>query len=89
MRHRTIEVEGCCVFYREDGPVDAPVLILPHGYPCSSFQFRRLMPALADRWRTVAPDFPGFGYSHTPDPARFPYDFGGMRGRRTEFHLHQ
>ncbi|MBI5114211.1 MAG: alpha/beta hydrolase [Rhodovulum sp.] len=73
--HRTITVGGVEVFYREAGPPDAPVLLLPHGYPCSSFQYRRLMPALADRWRTLAPDFPGFGYSGTPDPQNFAYDF--------------
>lgn len=77
VRHRTVTIDGVEVFYREAGPRDAPVLLLPHGYPCSSFQFRRLMPALADRWRTVAPDFPGFGYSSTPAPARFDYSFAG------------
>lgn len=80
MRHRSIDVDGNAIFYREDGPEEAPVLLLPHGYPCSSFQFRRLMPALADRWRTVAPDFPGFGYSGTPDPAAFDYDFDAYAG---------
>src|SRR5688572_9671537 len=74
MQHRYIQVEDCTLFYLEACPANAPVLLLPHGYPCSSFQFRRLMPAL-DRWRTVAPDFPGFGYSDTPDPATFGYDF--------------
>jgi pimeloyl-ACP methyl ester carboxylesterase len=73
--HRRLELDGVSIFYREAGPVDAPVLLLPHGYPCSSFQFRRLMPALADRWRTVSFDWPGFGYSDTPDPATFAYDF--------------
>lgn len=75
MQHREIEVGGHRIFYREAGPVDAPVLLLPHGYPCSSYQYRRLMPALADRWRTLAPDFPGFGYSDTPPPKSFAYDF--------------
>ncbi|ATB33824.1 alpha/beta fold hydrolase [Melittangium boletus] len=75
IRHRWIKVGGIELFYREAGASDAPVLLLPHGYPCSSFQFRQLMPALADRWRTIAPDFPGFGYSATPDPAVFAYDF--------------
>jgi pimeloyl-ACP methyl ester carboxylesterase len=77
MRHRRIDVGGHGIFYREDGPADAPVLLLPHGYPCSSYQYRRLLPALADRWRTVAPDFPGFGYSATPDPSAFAFDFDG------------
>jgi pimeloyl-ACP methyl ester carboxylesterase len=76
-RHRTVVVDGVDVFYREAGPRDAPVLLLPHGYPSSSFQYRRLMPALADRWRCVAPDFPGFGYSGTPDPTEFEYTFAG------------
>ncbi|MHB0771970.1 alpha/beta fold hydrolase [Bradyrhizobium sp. 5.13L] len=73
--HRWANINGRKLFLREAGPAEAPVLLLPHGYPCSSFQFRRLMPALADRWRTVAFDWPGFGYSDTPDPAEFSYDF--------------
>lgn len=73
--HRRLIIGGHAIFLREAGPPDAPVLVLPHGYPCSSYQFRRLMPGLADRWRTVAFDWPGFGYSDTPDPAEFEYDF--------------
>ncbi|MGW0368412.1 alpha/beta fold hydrolase [Streptomyces coeruleorubidus] len=65
------------VFYREAGPPDAPVVLLPHGYPSSSFQYRAFLPALADRWRLVAPDFPGFGYSDTPGPGGFSYTFDG------------
>ncbi|GGT14320.1 alpha/beta fold hydrolase [Streptomyces chromofuscus] len=75
--HRTTEIDGIEVFYREAGPRDAPVVLLPHGYPCSSFQFRHLMPALGDRLRLVAPDLPGFGYSGTPDGTRFSYTFDG------------
>jgi pimeloyl-ACP methyl ester carboxylesterase len=73
VRHLRTEIDGIGLFYREAGPEDAPVLVLPHGYPCSSYEFRNLMPALADRWRTIAPDFPGSGYSDTPDG--FAYDF--------------
>jgi pimeloyl-ACP methyl ester carboxylesterase len=75
--HRRIEIDGIDVFYREAGPVDGPVVLLPHGYPCSSFQYRHFMAALGDRWRLIAPDLPGFGYSATPDPARFSYSFAG------------
>ncbi|WP_229796001.1 alpha/beta fold hydrolase [Saccharothrix coeruleofusca] len=75
--HRTVDVDGIETFYREAGPEDAPVVLLPHGYPSSSFQFRNLMPALGDRWRCVAPDYPGFGYSATPAPDRFSYTFAG------------
>lgn len=74
-RHRTLDLGGVEVFYREAGAADAPVLLLPHGYPSSSFQYRNLLPALADRWRLVAPDYPGFGYSATPDG--FDYSFAG------------
>lgn len=73
--HRRIEVQGVEVFYREAGRKDAPVVLLPHGYPCSSYEFRNLLPALADRWRLIAPDFPGFGYSSTPDT--FDFTFAG------------
>ena len=77
IKHRHIDIDGVSIFYREAGPPGAPVVLLPHGYPSSSFQYRNLMPALADRWRLVAPDFPGFGYSATPDPERFSYTFDG------------
>jgi pimeloyl-ACP methyl ester carboxylesterase len=73
--HKRLKLDGYEVFYREAGAVDAPVVLLPHGYPCSSYEFRALMPALSDRWRLLAPDFPGCGYSDTP--AGFAYDFDG------------
>ena len=75
VKHRHLELDGIGIFYREAGAKGAPAVLLPHGYPCSSYQFRQLMPALADRWHLVAPDFPGFGYSDTPDG--FAYDFDG------------
>jgi pimeloyl-ACP methyl ester carboxylesterase len=75
MRHKQLQLDGSSVFYREAGRPDAPVLLLPHGYPCSSFEFRDYMPALADRWRLLAPDFPGSGL--TEDPEGFAYNFDG------------
>lgn len=80
VKHQQVGVDGVRTFYREAGAPGAPVLLLPHGYPCSSFQFRRLLPALADRWRLIAPDFPGFGYSDTPDRAQLACDFDGYAG---------
>lgn len=71
--HHRLDLDGIDIFYRAAGPQDAPVVLLPHGYPCSSYEFRGLMPLLADRWRLLAPDFPGCGYSATPDD--FAYDF--------------
>lgn len=73
--HRRIDVDGIDTFYREAGPLQAPIVLLPHGYPCSSYEFRNLMPRLADKWRLIAPDYPGFGYSSTPED--FDYTFDG------------
>jgi pimeloyl-ACP methyl ester carboxylesterase len=75
MRHRTTQVGAIQTFYREAGADDAPVLLLPHGYPGSSFVYRHLLAALGDRWRLIAPDLPGFGYSATPAPEEFGYTF--------------
>ncbi len=65
------------IFQREAGPPDAPVVLPPHGYPSSSVRYRNLMPALADRRRLVAPDFPGFGLSVNPVPKAIDYIFAG------------
>jgi len=75
VRHLRTTIGGIDTFYREAGPADAPAILLPHGYPCSSYEFRNLMPRLADRWRLIAPDFPGAGYSGTPEA--FDYGFDG------------
>ncbi|MDO9706762.1 alpha/beta fold hydrolase [Paracraurococcus lichenis] len=75
IRYRMVQVDGLDIFYREAGPADAPALLLLHGYPTSSHMFRDLIPRLAHRWRVVAPDLPGFGFSAAPDRADFAYSF--------------
>jgi pimeloyl-ACP methyl ester carboxylesterase len=75
MRFNNIEIEGLDIFYREAGKPGAPKLVLLHGYPSSSHQYRNLMPALAERFHVIAPDYPGFGNSAMPDPAKFSYTF--------------
>jgi pimeloyl-ACP methyl ester carboxylesterase len=75
--HERVEIDGASIFYREAGAPEAPVVLLPHGYPCSSYAYRNLLPLLGDRWRLVAPDLPGFGHSGTPDPGSFSYTFDG------------
>jgi pimeloyl-ACP methyl ester carboxylesterase len=67
--HAHVDVDGIDVFVRQAGPPDAPVLLLLHGFPTASHQFRRLLDALGTRYRVVAPDYPGFGHSATPLPA--------------------
>jgi pimeloyl-ACP methyl ester carboxylesterase len=75
MRFNTVTVEGLDIFYREAGDPGAPRLVLLHGYPSSSHQYRNLIPALARRFHVIAPDYPGFGNSAAPDPREFPYTF--------------
>jgi pimeloyl-ACP methyl ester carboxylesterase len=75
VQHRTARVDGVEIFYREAGPKDAPAIVLLHGFPTSSHMFRNLIPALADRYRVIAPDYPAFGHSATPDRRTFPYTF--------------
>jgi pimeloyl-ACP methyl ester carboxylesterase len=73
--YRSISVDGLKIFYREAGPVDAPTLLLLHGFPSSSRMFDTLMPLLAQHYHLVAPDYPGFGHSDAPAPAEFTYTF--------------
>jgi pimeloyl-ACP methyl ester carboxylesterase len=73
--HRTVSIDGIDIFYREAGPADAPVVLLLHGFPTSSHMFRNLIPGLADRYHVIAPDYPGYGQSATPDRSTFAYTF--------------
>jgi pimeloyl-ACP methyl ester carboxylesterase len=63
------------VFYREAGPQDAPTILLLHGFPTASHMFRDLIPLLADRFRLIAPDLPGFGQTKAPPRGTFDYTF--------------
>jgi pimeloyl-ACP methyl ester carboxylesterase len=73
--YKTAIVDGVSIFYREAGPADGPVVLLLHGFPTSSHMFRNLIPALADRYHVIAPDYPGFGDSAAPDHTQFAYTF--------------
>jgi pimeloyl-ACP methyl ester carboxylesterase len=75
--HR-VAADGVTVFYREAGPPAAPVLLLLHGFPTSSFQFRELMPRLAGTYRVIAPDLPGFGFTEVPEQRRYKYSFDAL-----------
>src|SRR5258708_13396887 len=69
--HRTKEVDGIKIFYRQAGPEAGPAVLLLHGFPTSSHMFRNLIPALADRYRVIAPDYPGYGQRYLPDRPKF------------------
>jgi pimeloyl-ACP methyl ester carboxylesterase len=73
--HRNVRIDGVNIFYREAGPADGPVVLLLHGWPASSHMFRDLLPKLEDRFRLIAPDYPGFGFSDAPSPDAFAYTF--------------
>ncbi|MGE0283032.1 MAG: alpha/beta fold hydrolase [Rhizobiaceae bacterium] len=85
VKHRTISVDGVEIFYREAGAPDAPVLLLLHGFPASSHMFRHLIPALSDRWRVIAPDYPGFGHSGFPPRQEFNYTFASFASVVSKF----
>jgi pimeloyl-ACP methyl ester carboxylesterase len=76
--HHRIEADGVHVFYREAGPINAPVILLLHGFPTSSFQYRELIPRLADRYRVIAPDLPGFGFTEVSAERGYQYTFDAL-----------
>jgi pimeloyl-ACP methyl ester carboxylesterase len=83
--HRTVRVGDLDVFYREAGPRNAPAVLLLHGFPTSSQMFRNLIPQLADGYRVVAPDYPGFGHGSMPPREQFGYTFDNFATVIDEF----
>jgi pimeloyl-ACP methyl ester carboxylesterase len=83
--HRMVKVRDLDVFYREAGPKDAPAVLLLHGFPSSLQMFRNLIPSLADRYRVLAPDYPGFGHSSMPPRHEFAYTFDNLAAVVEEF----
>ena len=73
--HRSMEIDGLDSFYREAGDPSSPTVLLLHGFPTSSHMFRHLIPALADQYHLVAPDYPGYGNSSMPAVDEFDYAF--------------
>jgi len=83
--HRTVKVRDLDIFYREAGPKDAPAVLLLHGFPTSSQMFRNLIPVLGERYRVIAPDYPGFGHSSMPSRDQFAYTFDNLSSIVEEF----
>lgn len=80
VHYRTVKIDGLDIFYREAGRQDAPAILLLHGFPTSSHMYRNLIPALADRYHVVAPDYPGYGSSSAPSVDEFDYTFDNLAG---------
>ena len=78
MLSKTIEISGLNIFYREAGDPSRPKLLLLHGFPASSHQYRNLIPALARDFHIIAPDYPGFGNSDMPPSSSFAYTFDNL-----------
>jgi pimeloyl-ACP methyl ester carboxylesterase len=78
--YKTMKIDGLDIFYREAGSRDSPAIVLLHGFPTSSHMYRNLIPALADHFYLVAPDFPGFGNSSMPSVNEFEYSFDNLAG---------
>ena len=73
-----VDADGVNVFYRAAGDTSAPVVLLLHGFPASSFMFRELIPRLADHYRVIAPDLPGFGFTKVPAKRNYVYTFDAL-----------
>ncbi|HVT92816.1 MAG TPA: alpha/beta hydrolase [Bryobacteraceae bacterium] len=80
-----IEADGVRVFYRAAGDTDAPVVLLLHGFPASSFMFRELIPLLASEYRVIAPDLPGFGFTEVPSERNYVYSFDRLAATLNAF----
>jgi len=78
VHHRYATVDGRRLFYREAGSADAPVIVLLHGFPTSSYMFRELIVRLAGDYHVIAPDYLGFGYSDMPAVTEFDYTFDAL-----------
>ncbi|MFE4113167.1 alpha/beta fold hydrolase [Kosakonia sp. YIM B13611] len=78
IRYQFVDADGVNVFYREAGNPENPVLLLLHGFPSSSHQFRELIPLLADKFHLIAPDLPGFGFTEVPTERNYTYSFDGL-----------
>ncbi|MBC7839902.1 MAG: alpha/beta hydrolase [Nitrospiraceae bacterium] len=82
---RVQEVEGVRIFYREAGSSEFPVMLMLHGFPSSSFYFRNLIPVVAEKFHVIAPDYPGFGHSSTPEVDKFSYSFDHLADVMQQF----
>lgn len=72
--HDVVDVDGIEVFHRAAGPADAPTVLLLHGFPSASHQYRRLIDALGHDYRLVAPDYPGFGHTRVPEGRAYSFE---------------
>ncbi|MDN3619775.1 alpha/beta hydrolase [Polaribacter undariae] len=78
LKYKTLEVNGINIAYREAGNVNNPTIVLLHGFPASSYQYRKVLEQLSNEYHLIAPDYPGFGNSDFPDSKTFKYTFDNI-----------
>src|SRR5687767_6284577 len=78
IKYKTLEVHGLHIAYREAGNMSNPTIVLLHGYPSSSHQYRKVLDQLSDEYYLIAPDYPGFGNSDFPSPDAYAYTFDNI-----------
>lgn len=83
--YRTLKVDGLSIFYREAGRVDAPTILLLHGFPSSSRMYEPLFSRLSSHYRLIAPDYPGFGHSDAPSARELAYTFDHIASVMQDF----
>jgi pimeloyl-ACP methyl ester carboxylesterase len=69
--YHQVQIDGVAIFYREAGSMNAPAVVLLHGYPASLSQYATLIPLLGGRYHVIAPDYPAFGESDAPPPRQY------------------
>jgi pimeloyl-ACP methyl ester carboxylesterase len=81
----TVKADGIDIFYRSAGTPGQPTLLLLHGFPSSSHQFRELLPLLGATHHVLAPDLPGFGFTTVPAERAYEYSFASLAGTLLAF----
>lgn len=84
-KYKNMDVNGVSIFYREAGNPKNPAIVLLHGFPTSSHQYRKVISELADSYYLIAPDYPGFGESDRPDPKTYQYTFDNIANTIDKF----
>ncbi|WP_179333647.1 alpha/beta fold hydrolase [Winogradskyella costae] len=78
LKYKTLAVNGINIAYREAGNPKNPTIVLLHGFPASSYQYRKVLAQLSNEFHLIAPDYPGFGNSDFPDAETFTYTFDNI-----------
>ncbi|WP_299839047.1 alpha/beta hydrolase [uncultured Tenacibaculum sp.] len=78
IKYKKQTINGISIAYREAGNPKNPTIVLLHGFPTSSHQYRKVLAQLADEYHLIAPDYPGFGNSDFPPIDQYEYTFDNI-----------